>query len=426
VARGVSTLPNGPRSGTLSARAYSGIALADWGETGGAMNKMRETVCWLLLALLPAGAAAQEETDPLFGGEETDEEAEPASGRFYGDFQARYDRIGSLNPLSGITRIERGRARLRFGWRDTRGNLEYAIAAKLARGTDSNQDTRANLDNEESDAEELDEAMLRWTFDQGTELLLGKTALPLDLTPMLWDSDLRPAGISAARSFAVGDFDRFSLVGGAFVPMHLYGDDSRLAALQAGYHWREGAPFSASVKLAYLDFSHLGDLVHEGLTRSNWREIIRPPGSPPPVSCGVCHGVAGDLVNEFRMVDLQGELRWTLDDEPLVVNVDVVHNLEASRDDLGGRVSVSYGDWRKPRGLQYGLAYQRFQRDAVLAAFSDDDWWFHSNARGVLAHVGYGIDPTWSVHLSYVRDRRDGPFRGGPVERWLFDVRAHW
>jgi len=390
------------------------------------MKKLRESVCWLLLALSPAGVAAQEETDPLFGGEESTEEAEIATGRFYGDLQARYDRIGSLNPLSGITRIERGRARLRFGWRDTRGNLEYAIAAKLLAGTHSNADTRAHLDNERADSVELDEAMLRWSFDQGTQLLLGKTALPLDLSPMLWDSDLRPAGISASRSVQVGDFDRFSLVGGAFMPMHLYGDDSRLGALQAGYHWREGAPFSGSVKLAYLDFGNLGDLAHEGLTRSNWRELIRPPGSPPPVSCGVCHATQGDLVNDFRLLDLQGELHWTLREEPLVLSVDLVHNLAASQDDLGGRVGLSYGDWRKPQGMQALIAYQRFQRDAVLAAFSDDDWWFHSNARGVLTSFGYGIDETWSVHLTYVRDRRDGPFRGGPVERWLFDVRAHW
>jgi hypothetical protein len=397
------------------------------------MRTMRMLGLWWLLACAPALAAAQDETDPLFGGDEAvEEEAESSSGRFYGDFQARYDRIGSLNPftLTGIppdTRIERGRARLRLGWRGSHGNLEYAIAAKLARATDANDDDHAIFDNEKGDAEELDEAMLRWSFEQGTQLLVGKTALPLDLTPMLWDADLRPAGISASRSFQIGDYDRLSLVGGAFMPLHRGGDDTRLAALQAGYHWREGAPFSASVKLAYLDFGNLGDLTHAGLTRSNWRELIRAPGAPPPMSCGVCHsGTRGELINDFRLFDLQGELRWTLREEPLVLSVDLVKNLGASQDDEGARVGLSYGDWRKPGGYQGSIAYQRFQRDAVLAAYSDDEWWFHSNARGVLTTFGYGIDETWSVHLTYMRDRRDGPFRNGPVERWLFDIRAHW
>ena len=380
----------------------------------------------LCLLLASAPLLAQDETDPLFGGEDTEEESEAPSGRWYGDLQLRYDHLGSLNPLSGTTRMERARSRLRVGWRDTRGNLEYAIAAKLARGTDSNKETRIWLDNEHSDAEELDEAMLRWTFDDSTQVLLGKTALPLDLSPMLWDHDLRPAGVSVARSWGVGELDRFSVVGGYFRPMHLYGDDSNLGAVQLGYHWREGAPLSASVQLAYLDFGNLGELAHENLSRSNWREIIRAPGSPPPVSCGVCHGVQGALVNDFRLADLKADLRWMLADRPLTATLDLVHNLGAFRDQDGARVSVAYGDASLPHEFEVGLAYQRFQRDAVLAAFSDDDWWFHSNARGLLTHLGYGIDPTWSVHLTYVRDRRDGPFRNGPVERFLFDVRARW
>lgn len=392
------------------------------------MKTMRWLVCWLALAGGMGSAAAQDETDPLFGGEEpVEEEAGDASaGRFYGDFQLRHDHIGSLNPLGGFTRIERTRARLRAGWRGERDGLEYAIAVKLARGTDDNRDTRRNFDNEKADAEELDEAMLRWTFGRGTRLLLGKTSLPLDLSPMLWDPDLRPAGASLDHSWQVGEFDRFSLVGGYFRPMHLYGDDSTLGALQAAYHWREGAPFSGSVKLAYLDFGHLEDLTHEFLTRSNWRHIIRDPNAPPPVSCGVCHGVQGELVNDFRLLDLQGELRWMFGEQPLVASVDLVKNLGASQDDEGARAALRFGDAGRPRNFEYLLAYQRFQRDAVLAAFSDDDWWFHSNARGALAKIGYGVDETWSVHLTYVRDRRDGPFRNGPVERWLFDIRAVW
>ena len=395
---------------------------------------MKPTALLLGLGLLlVACAPGAQDSDPLFDEDAALEEESADEGRWYGDLQLRYDHLGSLNPLSGTSRMERARGRLRFGYRGTHENLEYAIAAKLARGSDSDADTRIWLDNEKSDTEELDEAMLRWTFEDSTQLLLGKTALPLDLSPMLWDHDLRPAGVSVARSFPVGDLDRLSVVGGYFRPMHLYGDDSNLAAVQLGYHWREGAPLSASVKLGYLDFGNLAELAHEGLTRSNWREIIRPPGSPPPESCNACHGVQGDLTSDFRLVDLKAEVRWLLAGQPLVAGLDLVHNLGADRDANGAdkdgdgaRGSLSWGDASVPRNWEFGLAYQRFQRDAVLAAFSDDDWWFHSNARGILAHVGYGIDPTWSAHLTYVRDRRDGPFRNGPVERWLFDLRASW
>lgn len=386
-------------------------------------------LAWLALGLgfwMAAGPLwAQDDADP-FADDAFEPAAEESTGRWYGDLQLRYDHLGSLNPLSGTTRMERARARLRTGWRDTRGNLQYAIAVKLARGNDSNAETRIWLDNEKSDAEELDEAMLRWTFEDSTQLLLGKTALPLDLSPMLWDHDLRPAGISAEHSWSIGEFDRFSFAGGYFRPMHLYGDDSNLGAVQIGYHWREGAPLSASVKLGYLDFGNLKDLTHEGLTRSNWRQILRDPHAPPAVSCNVCHGVSGPLVNDFRLADLKADLRWMLREQPLTASLDLVHNLGAVRDQDGARVSLAYGDASLPRHWEATVAYQRFQRDAVLAAFTDDDWWFHSNARGILTHLGYGLDPTWSLHLTYVRDRRDGPFRNGPVERLLFDVRGRW
>lgn len=387
---------------------------------------MRGIAPLLLGLLLAVTSVTAQEPDPLFDEDATLDEENADAARWYGDLQLRYDHLGSLNPLSGVTGMERAKARLRAGFRGVHERLEYAIAAKLARGNDSNAETLLWFDNEKTDTEELDEAMLRWTFEDSTQLLLGKTALPLDLSPMLWDSDLRPVGASLARSFASGEFNRFSFVGGYFAPMHLYGDDSNLGAVQASFHWREGAPLSGSVKLAYLDFGNLGDLTHSGLTRSNWREIIRNPNAPPPVSCNVCHGVLGELNSDFRLLDLQAEVRWILAEKPLVAKLDLVHNLGASQDQDGARGSVSYGDSSVPRGWEAGVAYQRFQRDAVLAAFSDDDWWFHSNARGVLTHLGYGIDETWSVHLTYVRDRRDGPFRNGPVERWLFDLRAAW
>src|SRR5688572_27059940 len=224
----------------------------------GESTPMKPTALLLGLGLL-LGACAPwaQESDPLFDEDASLEEENAESGRWYGDLQLRYDHLGSLNPLSGTKRMERARGRLRFGYRGTHENLEYAIAMKLARGNHSNKETRSWLDNEKSNAEELDEAMLRWTFEDSTQLLLGKTALPLDLSPMLWDHDLRPAGVSVARSFPVGDLDRFSFTGGYFRPMHLYGDDSNLGAVQLGYHWREGAPLSGAVKLAYLDFGNL-------------------------------------------------------------------------------------------------------------------------------------------------------------------------
>ena len=42
---------------------------------------------------------------------------------------------------------------------------------------------------------------------------------------------------------------------------------------------------------------------------------------------------------------------------------------------------------------------QRIQRDAVLAAFNSDEWWFHSAMHGQLAWIGCG-SYDWNLRLS--------------------------
>ena len=90
----------------------------------------------------------------------------------------------------------------------------------------------------------------------------------------------------------------------------------------------------------------------------------------------------------------------------------------------GGRLSVSAGDHRQPGGFQIGLAIERIQREAVMAAFNSDDWWFHSDRRGQLAWVAYGIDETWRLRLSGFRELRDG--LDEYTHRLLLDVDANW
>ena len=66
----------------------------------------------------------------------------------------------------------------------------------------------------------------------------------------------------------------------------------------------------------------------------------------------------------------------------------------------------------------------RVQRDAVLAAFAEDDWWFHSFARGYMPWVAYGINQNWTVQASGFFERRDGVDEY--TERLLLDLRSRW
>ncbi len=316
----------------------------------------------------------------------------------------RGDRVADL-PAERET-LERVRGRVRIGLDGWLGEaVELGVGVKLAQGSDDNADNRRNNDNERSDAFSLDRIVLRWQLGERTRLSAGKDALALTLTPMLWDPDLRPAGLAIEHALALGDFDRLVLGAGWQRGQHLYGDDSRIASGQLAWHVREGAPFGASVLLGLLHFDRLETLTRQGLARTN-------------------RIVGGRLASDFHLLDLLLVGRAELAGRPLVARLDLVRNLGADADRDGARLDVAWGDAGQARGWAMGASVQRIQRDAVMAAFNDDDWWFHSAVRGYSLWFAYGIDSHWQLRLSGFVETRDGLDES--TDRLLLDVEARW
>ena len=359
---------------------------------------MRRAVA-LALVLLASCASAQ---DAILSAEEP--EAATRNWGWFGDFWGGYDHVSGLP--NNRDDLSRGRARVRAGafWNVT-PTWEIAGSVRLAAGTDSNDDNRRNNDNERSNDVGLDQLFVRWRPGENTSVNLGKTPLPLELSPMVWDQDLRPAGVALDQSFPLSEFDRLQLVAGYFAGEHLYGDDSRIGAIELGWRWHEGAPTRASALLSYLDFSDLQKLTEEGLARTNTI-------------------VSGHLVNDYRLLDAQLVGHTELGHWPFEARLDYVNNLGADTANEGARFSLVAGDRTQPGRWEFGFAFQRIQRDAVMAAFNSDDWWFHSAVRGQLVWIGYGIDATWNLRLAGFHERRDG--LDEYTDRIRLDVTAHW
>ena len=353
----------------------------------------------VMLAMTASSAAAQ---DAVLAAEEP--EAAAQDWGWFGDFWTGYDHVSGLpNDRDDLSRV---RARLRAGafWNIT-PTWEAAGAARVAQGSDSNDDNRRNNDNERSDSIGLDQLFVRWRPGEATSVTFGKTPLPLELSPMIWDFDIRPAGVALDHSFALSEFDRLQLVVGYFAGQHLYGDESRIGAAELAWRWHEGAPAHASVLLSYLDFDDLGELTRQGLARTNTI-------------------VDGRLVNDYRLLDLQLVGAMDVAHWPVEARLDFGGNLGADDANDGARGSLVVGDRTKPRGWEFGAAVQRIQRDAVMAAFNSDDWWFHSAVRGQLVWIGYGLDATWNLRLAGFHERRDG--LDEYTDRIRLDLTAHW
>lgn len=357
---------------------------------------------------LPADSRAQDADAMQLA--EADAAADSAWSWFL-DGQARYEHTEDIPNHPDLSRT---RLRLRAGliWSGDNG-IELGAAVKGQVASSDNRLTIANNDNEQSDDARLDQAFLRWNYAENGQLLLGKAPLPLELSPLTWDADLRPIGASGRITLPSGDYSAWHFNFGYFAPDHLYDDDTRLAAVQLGYGWNEGAPRSAGALLSYLDFRDTEALIDAGLGRTNRRALVPAAGRIL-------------FISDYELLDLQLFGRVQLGDSadwPLEVRLDYVRNLGADDLDEGARGSVVLGDSRDG-GWEFGFAYQRMQRDAVLAAYTEDDWWFHSFARGGMPWLGYGFDPHWRMRVAAFRERRDGIAK--ETDRVLLDVLTNW
>lgn len=307
----------------------------------------------------------------------------------YGDVQLRADIVRDL-PRAVEPTFERAIARARIGaiW-EANEFIEFGAAAKINWSTQSDAETRFNLDNELADDISIDELFVRLNMTEDTSILVGQSVFPLSLSPMVWDNDLRPQGVSFQHTKNVGDFSSFEFTGGAFLGNHLFGDSSRINAAQAALRIGEGTTFAYHITASYLGFDNLSDLSRNGLRRTN------------------SLGAGGAFAEEFDIVDIQfgTNIRWR--NFPIRANVDVLKNVAASDNSYGSRIDLILGNSIRQRGIEVGVAAQRIQQDAVLAPFNDDDWWFATNMRGYRGWVAYGFTESIRAQVAVFHERLD-------------------
>lgn len=321
--------------------------------------------------------------DELLGIEETFSAIE-----VYGDVQMRADIVRDL-PRPVESDFERGMARARVGviW-EANEFVEMGAALKVNWSTQSNSETRFNLDNELADDVSIDELFIRLNLNEDTSLLVGQTEFPLTLSPMVWDNDLRPQGISAQHKKQIGDFSSVELIGGAFLGNHLFGDSSRINAAQAALRLGEGTNFGYDVTVSYLDFNNLNDLARNSLRRTN-------------------SGTATAFAEDFEIVDLQLGVNTRWQGFPIRARLDLLKNVAASDKAYGGRLDLIFGNSIRQQGIELGFTAQRIQQDAVVASFNDDDWWFATNMRGYAGWFAYGFNDSLRAKFALFHERLD-------------------
>ncbi|MGE5624464.1 MAG: hypothetical protein ACM3ZT_02835 [Bacillota bacterium] len=359
----------------------------------------RIRACTALLLLLTAGGVRADDLD--LG-------AEPAAGNlaWSGDFLARQDWLRSWTYGDRETRLL---LRLRYGptWQ-INDQWTLAGAVRVNESTVGNEYLVDYNDNQRPRDLALDTLYLQYTPAEGDELLVGQSAFPLTLSRMLWDPDLRPAGVSYAYTARPGGDSTLRLVGGAFVSRYLYGIESRIYALQGDWRFREDETLQPEFILSYLHFTGLDPLIEYGEDRGNPVTLGPPCSGWGCVTCGLLCLVPDGFADQYELADLQFALHKS-GDLPFRLLLDADKNLGAAAgNDRAGRIELALGDSFRAGGQEAGYAAERMQRSSVVGAFNDDDWWFHAASHGVMLWYAYGWSDTVRLRAAWFHEQPDG------------------
>jgi hypothetical protein len=216
----------------------------------------------------------------------------------------------------------------------------------------------------------------------------GRMLMPLPLTELIWDKDLRPQGGALSLVFEQGDTGRFALRGIYTLDNHWFPDTSKLYGGSVELAFASGRNSQILLAGSYLVFDDL-EGIDPVIRRQNSRDIL------------------GFIAGDYHVADVQVRL-INAGQLPFQLVLDYCWNTAASEDNKGLRVEATLGALASSRVfLEY--VYAKVDRDATLAAFNADDFYWGTGYEVNSVDVGSATSRKSSIHgiasWQRVRDR---------------------
>ena len=309
---------------------------------------------------------------------------------FFWDALARYDHIDHLHFRPDIDRLRlEVRPELELVFSD---RFKIGVRAIGDLGSDHNEDNPKNFDNYRSRGASIERYYLEAKPGQLT-LLAGAFGMPLVSSEMIWDRDIQTPGLAAAWEIPAGGTSTFTLAAAGFYGPQRDGDHTRIGAGQIVF--RTGDPGRLALEAAGSYWHFDPDDLKPAYIRQNYSEFV---------------GGERVYVSRFRIADALVRLRFPIGKVPVTVGFDGAVNLgvedEASHDKSAFEGTVSAGRLGNPGDWRVFYTYQYVERDAVIGAYTTDDWWFHSWHRGSRAGAGVTILPQVFIQATVMFQNR--------------------
>ena len=384
-----------------------------------AMTRAPFAIAPLALMALAAAAPAQ---DPAAVYQQQPKKAY----RFTGDTLARYEWTRGI-PVSGDPLLFLDQSRYRVQLRPRLelrfGPFELGAGGEFNYSDDENDVPPEGLpltiirDNYRSRDTRVDLAYMKVTLGpvafQG-----GRFFMPIPLTEMIWDRDLRPQG--GAATLTLGEAQspaRFALHGIYSLGSHVFDDEGEFAATEerrndATQMYGGAAELSLGragesalhVMAAYLRFDELGKL-EPAIRRQNTR-------------------VEGLIVGQYHVMDIAGRLSRG-GQVPAQLVFDYCWNTEIDQSNKGLWLVASMGATDVSRA-QLDYTYAKVDKNATLAAYNSDDFFWGTGWEGHRADLGVSTRKNTSIHgVAQWQRFKDSP---DPLvrEQWVTRYRLEW
>ena len=238
----------------------------------------------------------------------------------------------------------------------------------------------------------------------------GRFEMPVGLTEMIWDKDLRPQG--GALTLAARDdqgIEAFALTGLYAKGSHVFDDQETEMFMAAGkLSFGTGQDSRFTFSASYLEWRHL-DALELMIRRQNTR------------------GPDGKLALDYKVVDLVARLRRGGAVESGIV-ADYCWNTAESQNNKGLWLALLLGSTETAKGsLEY--TYAKVDKDATVAAYNTDDFFWGTGWEGHRVDLGLKTGDRASFHVvGHLQRFKDSPIpedRDKWVKRLRLEVRVH-
>jgi hypothetical protein len=353
-----------------------------------------------LILLTAAPAAAQQETAPVY-------QAQKRSFRLTADALLRQEWTRHFPVAEGsFDDDDRWRAQLRPRLDIDLDKVVLGVGGDFNYSSDENTEGAPAIvrDNYKSRDARLDLAFARLQPARWLRLEGGRFEMPVALTEMIWDRDLRPQGGALTLDFRNhGGFESVGITVLAAKGSHVFDDDGTkmlLASLSAA------VPAGRETKLELLG-SYIAFSDEDELEPKIRRQNLRVAGAPAPAP----------LALDYKVVDLVARLR-SGGKVPSLLVAEYCWNTEADDLNKGLWAAVVVGSTQTSRTrIEYTFA--RVDRDATLAAYGADDFLWVTGWTGHRLDLGFRTGEHAAVHaVGQLQRFKDSP-REFERETWV-------